>query len=302
MLQQLLSACDNRFQSERHGKTCGGCTYTGFCPNDACECEKCLELVHFPDRVVVGAPPRQYNCTHMADYYVCKYACKYVSELIYAFERLKDLMSLQNIKVLSFGCGPCTDLLALDFLRQRGDYCFTNLEYRGVDYSKDVWANIHRDIKTKHSAGVDVKFAYSDARDLIDKIVADKWIPDLVVFQYFFSDMNKNAEASEVSAFVNAFAEYTNTKMLDNSYIVLNDINLSIKFGGGREYFDRLLTQMNNGVHVKGHFHNNSRPNTYDYGQQFEHNKLFFDISTLALFSPFGSCSSAQMIFKKGGA
>jgi hypothetical protein len=85
------------------------------------------------------------------------------------------------------------------------------------------------------------------------------------------------------------------------SYIVLNDINLSTTYGGGREYFDKLLDQMNGGLNIKGHFHNDSRQNTYPYGRVFENNALFFDASELDIYSPFMSCSSAQMSYKKGG-
>lgn len=301
MIDSLLMACDQRFQRERHGQKCHNCTYGGFCPNAECECERCLELVHFPTRVAEGAPPRRYDCTHMADYYVCKYACKYVSELIYAFQCLIDLRKRHDIKVLSFGCGPCTDLLALDYLRRSGVYGFKTLEYRGVDYGQEVWNNIHKDIIEFSPTGIDTKFFYEDARKLIQKIAAGRWAPDLVVFQYFFSDMNKNAKPGEILLFVNAFAEYSNTKMPVDSYIVLNDINLSTARGGGREYFYRLFKHINNGLFLsKGHFHNNLR-NAYNYGCEFERNDLFFDISTLWLYNPFGSCSSAQMIIKKGG-
>ena len=144
-------------------------------------------------------------------------AYKYTSELIHVFSRLKDLKSLQNIKVLSFGCGPCTDLLTMNYLYSTGAYKYKGLEYRGIDYNQDVWGNIHKDIKNVCPSGTEVNFYYEDAKTIVDKIAVGKWVPDLVVFQYFFSDMNKNSESGEISSFLSKFAGYANSKMPINS-------------------------------------------------------------------------------------
>lgn len=82
----------------------------------------------------------------MADFYTCKYSCRYTSELMYAIQRCSGIQNVDELKVLSFGCGPCTDLFALDALKEKKLISFNSIKYRGVDYSKDVWANIHQDI------------------------------------------------------------------------------------------------------------------------------------------------------------
>lgn len=81
------------------------------------------------------------------DFYMCKYSYRYTSEIIYALEWMPSLSSEKNLKVLSFGCGPCTDLFAIDYLRVSGKLCYQILDYRGVDYSRDVCNFIHNDIK-----------------------------------------------------------------------------------------------------------------------------------------------------------
>ena len=86
------------------------------------------------------------KCGRMADFYVCKYACRYTSKIIYALRRLRDLSNKKTIKVLSFSCDPCTDLLALDYLKSQREYDFKKLEYCGIDYSENVWSKIHTDI------------------------------------------------------------------------------------------------------------------------------------------------------------
>ncbi len=144
MLETILSKCDKR--NDRHRcEQCADCSYDTYCPHN---CEKCLDYIHNPSHAPDGAPERKYDCTHMANVYTCKYSCRYASEIVYAVERLKDLSNLTDLKVLSFGCGPCTDLFAIDYLRSLGILSYQNLEYRGVDYSEDVWKYIHRDIKT----------------------------------------------------------------------------------------------------------------------------------------------------------
>lgn len=53
MFRAIIVACDGRYREQRHGKKCSRCTYEGYCPDNLHECGKCLELVHFPDRVSV---------------------------------------------------------------------------------------------------------------------------------------------------------------------------------------------------------------------------------------------------------
>lgn len=105
MLETILSKCDER--NDQHGcEKCADCSYVNYCPHD---CEKCLDYIHNPAHAPAGAPERKYDCTRMANVYTCKYSCRYASEIVYAVEQLKDLSNLTDLKVLSFGCGPCTD-------------------------------------------------------------------------------------------------------------------------------------------------------------------------------------------------
>ena len=66
----------------------------------------------------ISIEERKYDCVHMADFYTCKYSCRYTSELMYAIQRCVDIQNIDKLKVLSFECGPCTDLFALDALNR----------------------------------------------------------------------------------------------------------------------------------------------------------------------------------------
>lgn len=304
MIETILSKCDDRYVG-KECEQCKDCSYGVYCSHD---CEKCLDYIHNPSHAPIGGTERKYDCTHMADVYTCKYSCRYTSEIMYALERCKDLHREQNLKVLSFGCGPCTDLFAIDCLREQGVLSYKKLEYRGVDYSKDVWRWIHRDIAELQNNDCKIKFFYQDACELIHKIAEGTWTPNLIVFQYVFSDMEKHTNADSIKDFMDTFAYYYNEKILSNTYIILNDINLGCGYGGGRDYFDKLLAKLKESVHKKGRFCNdNARseyyPRGYPYGEnsdgEFPDNANRFDWTPWNAYSPFKTCASAQMIIKK---
>lgn len=286
LIDQITSQCNSRYQSTR----CECCSYPRHCP---ASCELCLEYIHFPQR---AACKRLYDCYRMADYYVCKYAHKYASELVYAFEKLQGLYGV-NLKIMSIGCGPCTDLLAIDFIEQQG--IFTgSIEYRGIDLNR-VWEPIHREISRFANNSYDITFYYQNVFELIQTILEGTWSPNLVVFQYVFSDMQKNATQKEIENFISQFVLYANT-LSQNSYIVINDINLQACQGGGRDYFESLRRKLDNYEELRYHFNNSKRPTHYNYGVEYPHNDLRVELpDTLRDYSPYSSCASAQMLLYK---
>lgn len=304
MLETILSKCDKRYEQPIH-EQCADCSYGDYCPHD---CEKCLDYIHNPSHARDGAPERKYDCTHMADFYTCKYSCRYASEIIYAIERFKDLPAVKDLKILSFGCGPCTDLFAIDYLHRQGILPYETLEYRGIDYSEDVWKYIHHDIKNFVDTNSTIKFYYQDACDLIHTIAKKQWVPNLIVFQYVFSDMEKHTSAQKIHEFIKTFAQYFNEKVPVNTYVILNDVNLGRNYGGDREYFDQLYRKLINAEMRKGRFCNDNAkngyyPRGYPYGAdsdgEFPENKNRFRLSPWRKYSPFDTCASAQMLIKK---
>ena len=176
MLDELVRLCDERYQS----LGCENCSYSPYCPHD---CEKCLEYIHFPQR---APAERRYDCKRMMDYYVCKYAHKYTSELIHAFSMLRDLQTKRNLNVLSIGCGPCTDLLALNHLRSDGTYSFATLDYRGVEINTEIWSEIYHDLYGMIPRNWSFNIIPEDICDYIEILLQEDWKPDLIVMQYVF--------------------------------------------------------------------------------------------------------------------
>ena len=293
LIDQIVKYCDDKYRAHTQNG-CDNCSYEIYCPK---RCDICLHYIHTP----TAAPaPRKYDCPYMAYYYACKYSYKYMSELVYAFTQLRDLQNKNHLKVMSIGCGPSTDLFALDFLREDGVYRFNTIEFRGIDLAQNVWFDIHNQIKKYAPGQYDVKFYYKDVTEFIDVIADVKWVPDLIVFQYVFSDMEKHCEKNRLNEFISKIAQFINNDMNYNTYIVINDINLSTQMGGGREHFDKLLAQIVHADFRRLHFNNSNKRNHYNYGDEYEDNSLIKDNPQfLCDYEPYTSCASAQLIIKK---
>jgi hypothetical protein len=223
-----------------------------------------------------------------------------MSEVVYALRQLKDLREKKHLKVMSVGCGPSTELFALDYLKNMGEYKFNSAEFRGIDPAKEVWMHIHKKIKVYEKDIYTVKYYYADIVELIDTIVKVKWVPDLIVFQYVFSDMEKHCPQDKLNEFISKIAIFINSDMEEDTYIVLNDINLTTRMGGGREHFDNLLAEITEPDFRKYHFKNNNKRNHFEYGDEYDCNDLVMDFpSKLQFYEPYDSCASAQLIIKK---
>ncbi len=296
LINDILDKANQRHFNHDFSEKCENCSYRENCPHN---CGTCLCRVHFSND-----ENREYDCPNMADFYVCKYSYRYTSELIHLLSCLESLKSRNFIKVISLGCGPSTDLMALDYLHENGIYSFERLEYRGVDYSESVWKNIYNDIDSWGKEGFSVKRYFGDVCTLTFNKGA--WIPDLIVLQYVLSDMTKHSSKNDIENFIEELARFIDDKLLPNSYILLNDINLSVTYGGGREYYDLLFSKLKTCEMVCGRFHDdNNASGGYRYGQcswnEMPSNKNFFswDYNWNVKYSPFNTCASAFMIIKK---
>ena len=122
----------------------------------------------------------------------------------------------------------------------------------------------------------------------------------MIVFQYVFSDMRKHSELDKIQKFIDVFSEFFIKKVEKNSYIILNDINLGCRYGGGRDYFDELLEKLDSvSRYKKGHFHNDNKESNYSYGKEFPENGNRFEWRSWRNYSPFNTCASAQLRIKK---
>lgn len=295
LLYDLIQKCYNRDKEKNKCEQCIGCSYGSCCPDN---CGKCLEYVHFPNK---APSPRTYDCRHMADYYYCKYAYRYASEIVYGLKQFTDIQNIKDIKIMSVGCGPCTDLAAVEYLRSNGVFNFHSLEYIGIDPLENVWGGIWRDICDYFRDNIE--FYPYDIFNFVDIIVKTGLVPDILVFQYVFSDMYKRSEEDEIKQFIDKLSLFINSCAEKPIYIVCNDINLCNSMGGGREFFDELESRIDNPKIVRRrHFNNIHKETHYEYGSQYNNNALVFDDIIDDIwnkYNPFDSCASAQILIKK---
>ncbi len=295
LIYELVEKCNMRNESKIIQKQCEGCTYGDECPHD---CKKCLEYVHFPNR----APEmRHYDCVHMADCYYCKYSFRYASEIVYGLKQFADIRKKDNLRVMSVGCGPCTELAAIDYLRHQNYLNYKGLEFLGIDPLDEVWVNIWGDIKKYFGGGI--YFLNKNMLEIVDVIIEKQWVPDLIIFQYVFSDMYKNHKQEDIENFIEKLAAFLDGQIGKSIYILANDTNLSIQYSGGREFFDILRNKIRMPKIIREyHFDNMNREKHYEYGEEYRRNDLVFDNipdEIHELYEPFESCTSAQLLIKK---
>lgn len=294
LINDLAYECDERYRQNKDSCQCE------YCQCEKCEednCYKCLKKVHFPEN---NGDKRTYDCVNMADYYYCRYCYRYASEVVYGLRQFRDIMNLDTLKVMSVGCGPCTELAAIDYLHQNGELNYNKLEFRGIDPLKDMWKFIWEDIDSYYQG--QVNFFERDILELVDIIVAKKWMPDLIIFQYVFSDMYKKYKEEEIKIFIDKLANFLNQQTYKNIYVLANDANIGKKYDGGRDFFDTLNQKVNEPKIMKRyHFNNNYKESHYDYGVEYKDNGIFFDIPQLIKekYGAIDSCASAQVLIKK---
>lgn len=295
LLYDLIEKCSYRDEFQNGHEQCLDCSYGDHCPGN---CQICLQCVPYPQ----SAPaPRKYDCVHMADCYYCKYAYKYASEIVYGLSCFAEIRNKKKLKIMSVGCGPCTELAAIDYLEEKGILNYEELQYRGIDPLGNVWNRIWDDIIKYFGDGIN--FYQNDILELVDIIVNHSWVPDVLIFQYVFSDMYKHSNIVEITKFIDKLSFFLNSCVEKPIYILCNDINLSTSYGGGREFFDILESRISSPKIVRRmHFDNVNKDRHYDYGDEYSSNALVFDEISYEIkraYNPFDSCASAQILIKK---
>lgn len=284
-VENLIDYCNKLYNNADTSCRCKDCI-------NECKgsCEKCLESIHFGDN-------RRYNCMNIMNYYVCKYSYKYLSEIGKIFSLSNIIDNNDVVSIISIGCGPCTDLLGVkQYINNEG--LTIKLKYRGIDLN-DNWRHIHEYLKNDFNQD-DIKFIYDDVFNVLNAInTIGKY--DILFLQYLISDMIKYNNDDEMKDFINKLVDKIISKMSVNSFIIINDINHM----SARKYFEQFLSSMDeNKVKYTAwryHFNNDSRESHYNYGYEYEDNKLICVVNDdiKESYNPWVYCSSAQIIIRR---
>lgn len=115
--------------------------------------------------------------------------------------------------------------------------------------------------------------------------------------------MYKNNTQEEIVDFIEKLAKFINNQKQKKIYILVNDINLSTDYKGGREFFDILYNKITSPKrNRRRHFNNSNSERHYEYGEEYKTNELVFGIQSREVYekyNPFDSCASAQILIKK---
>lgn len=262
-------------------------------------CKQCLEEIHaYP-----SPSDREYDCPKMIYYYVNNFIYRYSSEIQHLFESKNDLFnSLDKYKILSVGCGPCTELFGIKNFISDNEECKKEMAYLGVD-TNDAWIPIHKEILNLFKNDIPIKYIY----ERIDKDNLPNCHPNIVFFQYFISHIHKSCKGTDQLI----VSELNKLLFLldifdDISYIIINDINHSERATKYYFYFANKIKSLHPKSRVfPFHFRNWRGPNSGNY--HFNHNSAeHSDISLkrdypayfVAKYNTWTRCTSAQMLIQ----
>ena len=209
------------------------CTASTFCANE--NCVNCLySMFNDPE-----SAKQVYSCIPITFAYIFRYSNRYASEIYYImnhFDLLSDFSSEQQINVLSIGCGPATEVIALECLsKEQGK----NISYIGFDMNP-VWnitQSIMKDVlKDFSSCTVDFyNMKLTSNCSLLEHT-------HILILNYVVSDIYKHSDDPSVG--VTAFlgeVQKMFERMPDNSYIIINDVN---SYNMGRDEIETWSRQL----------------------------------------------------------
>jgi len=143
-----------------------------------------------------------------------------------------------SIKVLSIGCGPCSELFPLikEIESQSPTY---RIEYWGIEMS-DKWIPFHDEINrliNLYHKPISTNFIIGDAEVEIELLQEVEF--DVLILNYFLSDFKKSHHGSmfRVRQLYQLVYDKIISLMPDKSHILINDIN----HNNTRDCFDALL-------------------------------------------------------------
>lgn len=284
--------------------TCeGGCNHpSGRCSSswkNSCCWSQCLKEIFQHDTNLRGRA--RYNCNKLICQYLYRHLDKQASEMLVALREINDtISSFSEFNVISFGCGPCTELVALDYYNQENSYN-KNINYMGIDIEPS-WEIIHTKInefiKQEHY-NIDFKCSFGDATDIIflENLLNDNI--NIIVLNYIVSSLYSNSEFQKLNSLYSVIAELISRNNIKNCVIIINDMNLSIR---GTNTFVDIITKLTNNeiriINQKARYFEAEK--TPIYGTKYSSNKTIFEDLFYPQSFPNNKSTSAQLLVQCG--
>lgn len=288
IIEDYVCFADNYFQSQTCKKDC-----SSSCHNN---CIICLDNQNHKGIA------REYDCEKRCGAYLCHYIFRHIIEMYCLIRSIKNLS--ESVRVLSIGCGPCSELISLEH-RMSQIHQNHHIDYLGVDMS-DKWHPFHlelSDLMIKHNKNVSINFINKDIVDALENLREDSF--DIVIFNYFLSDFKSlnNNRTIPVRNLCSLLNEAVFSKMPENSYILINDINHDYK---ARDSFEVLIKAIDRRKIVKKYRFIKPVKVLQDYTPSYTNRgdvsrKLpvcFSEKQFQDKYSPRTDCASAQVLIQ----
>jgi len=286
MINEFLEFCTSNYS---RAKKCRDCKNE--CP-DTGDCEKCLEYIHY------GKRENGYNCQNIFYFYGCKYTYKYASEIWYLLVRYRNLKRLDELNILSLGCGSCPDFIGIDTLLKESKSKKT-IKYYGVEINKD-WNSIHSWIRKNSSNPFEIK--YIDVFEFLKN--TDSFFKNnssnIVIISYLISELLRSK--SNISNFINLLINNILSKLPKDSYLIINDFNRGLTDVDPRSHYGTIgnLAKSIPNVNVYSYHYSHNLSSYYRFYNQHPNNNILFQLNPkITKFNPWQFCSSAQLIIEK---
>ena len=257
------------------------------------KCISCLDKQNFQGQ------QRTYDCEKRCGAYVCHYLFRFFIEMRFLCKEVRPLND--SVKVLSIGCGPCSELFPLDEVMEN-QFKEYRIDFVGIDLS-DKWRLFHAEIDrliAVHQKPITTRFIIGDAMSELNQLLEEEF--DIIVLNYFLSDYRKlhNRSILPIRQFCQLLYHTIIDRMPINAYILLNDIN----HNESRDCFEVLTSEVKRSKVVKKYRFDKPyivletyTPSYYTRGNPIiKIPKKYLALSFQQVFSPRTDCSSAQVI------
>lgn len=287
MIQELVDFCNTSFAPNDKGLPCYG--------NPLMSCSDCLKEIHFDK-----GSGRKYDCVNMCHWYVCRDIYRYVTEMAWLLhdKGLGLRTRTSPLHICSIGCGPCSELIAIEEYRKRYGLTF-NYTYTGFDLN-NVWAPIQSKVSTLSASPDSIKFVNGDVFDYYEH-TADR--PNMIILNYMLSDMLKYGQ-DDFNAFIDKLCRFVIG--LPSFALLINDINRGVSESDPRWYYSviysKIIKQCGKGnIEQRCYHFEDSMKNFYAYGEKRGKNGIWIEApeEIINKYTTNTECHSAQMIIIK---
>lgn len=231
--EHLLEVCRCAYEESPHGE-CPDCDNREHCQ---CDCDKCLDQVHWFSPANGKSGRSDYGCPWLLLRYVDRYTEKYSAQIASALQYV-DLSRYPMYNIFSIGCGAAPDLMAFEELDD-GKPIF----YKGYDRNL-LWENIHAviDQYTKDTE-ITSRFVRRDIFDVFAEGKPKHQNYNILVIQYLLSHLYNTEQADLIEDLFDSIITNVLPRRIPNSpfLIIITDIDSINK---GRNTWYRLLDKL----------------------------------------------------------